>query len=92
VPEAKWTNRDSAAAVRQLGDCLALLRAGCDFTIRTHENSRSGDPCVTDARTIWVDITFRGFAAFEHDGPLENETYYIPTQERIDAAGGGDWY
>ena len=33
VAHSHWRNRDSAEAQRQLGECRALLLAGCDFRI-----------------------------------------------------------
>lgn len=87
APEAGWHDRDSAEAQRQMGEAWALLRAGCAFEVLT-----KGD-LKTDDRTIWVEITFDGFGAFE-GGDKETELFYLPTQQRIDAAAlsGGDWY
>jgi uncharacterized protein (DUF1684 family) len=87
VPHAKWRNRDTADAQRQLGECYALLRAGCDFVIL---DGRYG--LTTDERTVWVEITFRGFAYFDYDGDWNTETFYLPTAPRLDRRDGGDWY
>ena len=84
VPQDKWSNRDSSAAQRQLGECRALLKAGCDFTVKT------------DGGTHWVTVTYRGFAYFEgdYDGPgvSDAEQFYVPTAERLARAAGRDWY
>lgn len=83
VPEVQWRNRDSAAAQRQVGECYALLIAGCLYTV-TDE---------TDDRTIWVDVHFDGFGHFDWGGPQDDETFYLPTAERLDdARNGRDWY
>jgi len=84
VPEEKWSNRDSSAAQRQLGECYALLRAGCEFYV--HEDDR---------QTLWVSVEFYGFDSFEwglDEVPRESEQYYLPTAERLDARDGKDWY
>lgn len=82
TPESEWSDRDSSAAHRQLGECYALLKAGCEFWVRTERN------------TNWVSIEFRGFDAFEYgdDGPLDHDRYYVPTAERVAANPGKDWY
>ena len=85
VPEDRWRNRDSSAAQLQLGECYALLRAGC----RVLGARQKGD-------TIWVTIEYRGFSYFEGDydglGPLDDDRFYLPSPERLDRADGGDWY
>ena len=83
VPEGRWRNRDTADAQRQLGEALALLRAGCSFRIAESPES--------DERTLWVLITFKGFAHFEGDDELDEELFYIPTEKRLEARDG-DWY
>ncbi len=69
----------------QLGECLALLSAGCDFDVRP------------DGKTYKVYIEFRGFDWFEggfdhEDRYLSDESYYVPTRARLDEVDGGDWY
>lgn len=86
VPQDKWRNRDSAQAQQQLAGALALLSAGCDYTIRKGD----GHWKISE-KTIWLRITYRGFAYFEHD-TLTTETFYVPTRECLDRAAGGDWY
>lgn len=84
TPEAKWRNRDSSAAHRQLGECYALLRAGCPFYV--HQD---------DHQTLWVHVEFYGFESFEwgrDEVPRESERYYLPTKARLDARDGDDWY
>lgn len=87
VPESKWGNRDSAAAHRQLGEALALLRAGCDFMVRPSSNYH--------ADKIWqVSVFYRGFDFFEYgdDRYLKQDSFYVPTAERLDQVAGDDWY
>jgi hypothetical protein len=79
VPQESWHDRDSAFAQRQLGECYALLKAGCDFSVEVKDE------------TIWVDIHFQGFAYFE-EGGLSHDRFYLPTKERLANAKGGDWY
>lgn len=82
VPQEHWSDRDSSAAQRQLGEAYALLKAGCELQI---------DP-DTNARTIWVSITFEGFAHKDYNGDLETRTFYLPTRSRLANAKGIDWY
>ena len=84
VPVSQWFNRDSAGAQIQLGKALALLRAGAEFYT-------AGDPADTD-QTIWISITYPGFAHFDWDGEWEHDTFYIPTDARLRDRAGKDWY
>ena len=88
VPVEKWADRDSAHAQKQAGKALALLRAGCEWSLS--ENPR------TDEKTIWIEITYPGFNAFEWGRAdrdyWEEELFYIPTTERLAACEGQDWY
>lgn len=88
IAEKDWRNRDSSDAQRQLGEAWALLKAGCDFYIR-----RSGD-CASNESTIWIEIEFNGFNFFEYgsESSKESETYYLPTESRLESAKGKDWY
>jgi hypothetical protein len=89
VPQSKWRNRDSSDAQRQLGECLALIKAGCDFHLfcgngRVHANSTT---------TLEIEVDFHGFNYFEYGrGSEETETFYAPTPESLAAVNGGDWY
>ncbi|WP_235738962.1 hypothetical protein [Nocardioides alcanivorans] len=80
VPHDRWSNRDTSAAQRQLGECLALLRAGCDFTITD-----------TSHKCWWVTIRFDGFGRFDWGGAQDDERFYVPMAESI-REDGGDWY
>lgn len=85
IPEARWSNRDSSSALRQLGECYALLRAGCDFWV---------EPALKHG-AHWVHVDFDGFNSFEYgrdNTPKESERFYVPTQESLDANKDGDWY
>jgi len=66
----------------------ALLTAGCDFYF-------TKDP-RTDENTIWIEIIFPGFNAFEcgrsDEEYYDTELFYIPTLKRLRESDGGDWY
>ena len=87
VPQEKWCDRDSAESQKQVGQCMALLLAGCDYEIL-----HGGDYCSTDERTVWLEVRAEGFDSFETGGELEHLTFYLPTAQRVRDAGGGDWY
>ena len=87
VPEDKWRNRDSESAQCQLGECYALLKAGCDFEVVYDD-----DICETNEYTIWLYVYSKGFIYFDYAGEKEQHHYYLPTQKRLDEANGGDWY
>lgn len=88
VAQEKWANRDSHEAHLNIGQAWVLLQAGCEFTIRV---AGKGDVC-TNERTIWVDISARGFASFDCGGLPDTELFYLPTPERLDSTSGKDWY
>ena len=87
VPSSAWGNRDSAAAHLQLGQAWALLKAGCNFTI---------DVDASDEHSWNLDIEWEGFNAFEYGNEygenLESDSFYIPTEDRLNKRQGGDWY
>lgn len=87
VKEEDWHNRDSELSQCSLGECYALLRAGCDFKVIYED-----DLCGTDENTIWLYVYSKGFGYFDWDGEKERHHYYLPTQKRLDEANGGDWY
>lgn len=92
--QSVWSNRDSSAAVMQMGQAWALLSCGCEFTIL-----RDPSGLNSDASTWWVEITFHGFSVFDgmcSDDDIadfvETESFYIPTAARIDARPDRHWY
>lgn len=92
VPEDKWHDRDSESSQCELGECYALLKAGCDFEVIYED-----DLCATNEHTIWLYIYSCGFAWFEdygedRDDSKEKHHYYLPTQKRLDEVNGEDWY
>ena len=91
VPVAAWCDGDSARSHERLGTLWALLRAGCAFRVRDHDADGS---CRTDEWTVWVDVVYPGFMAFEcgRDENMEEETFYLPTRKRLEEADGRDWY
>lgn len=91
VQETNWRNRDSAKSQIGIGTAWALLSAGCEFTVLTGQKHEYG--LKTDHETIWIDITYRGFQAFElGDEAMESDTFYLPTMRRLKESGEGDWY
>lgn len=94
VPQEHWSDRDTSGAQLGVGQAYMLLAAGCDFEICTAANAQY---TITDDNTIWVKFTYKGFNYFEGgldpDEDLWSEdTFYIPTDERLKAASGKDWY
>ena len=99
VPEQRWLNRDSAIAQTQIGQCRQLLLAGCQYTLLTAEHDRY---CQTSEDTIWIEIAYKGFSAFENVSNwdteeerfsyYDKETFYIPTMKRLMERFGRDWY
>ena len=84
VPQDRWHDRDSARAQRQLGECLALLAAGCDFTVSP-----------VDGCTWWVQIKSQGFNYFEFgsdEGIFDSDHFYVPTAKQLADTEGRDWY
>ena len=87
LPPDRWTNRESSWAQRQLGECRALLVAGCDFEVQLGDSKRDR----RDAYMYSVHIRFPGFNTFEHGHANESKTYYVPTRARLNVVAGGDW-
>lgn len=92
VAHGKWSYRDTHKAQKNLGSLRALLMAGCDFRLRVSKKSEN-DGCVSDKKTLWVDVKSRCFQDFEK-GRLEWtwETFYCPTRRSLDKLAGKDWY
>lgn len=91
VEQHKWRDRDSAEAQMQVGKCYALLKAHCDFKVM--EGEPKAGQCVTDERTIWVEVEYEGF--MYHEDPecgRQKDTFYLPTPARLDETKGEDWY
>lgn len=86
VPVEKWNNRDTPDAQLQVAAAWWMLKSNCPFSVGVD----------SDDRTIWVSIRAPRFAHIECDlTDPENwteDSCYIPTQARLDAAAGGDWY
>lgn len=86
VLQEDWSNRDTSGAQIQLGQCYALLKAGCEFVV-----IRGGSLATTD-HTIWVEVEFNGFSYFDYGGSTDDETFYLPTRARLEQVAGKDWY
>lgn len=85
VSQDKWHDRDSERSQAHIGKCWALLKAGCEFRPSTEA------PCITDEKTIWIEVISKGFDYFEV-GNLKKNTFYLPTLKRLQQCKGGDWY
>lgn len=81
VPHEKWRDRDTAVSQEWVGKAWAFLKAGASFEIESGTNDR----------TIWIRITVNGFDAFEGGDP-QTESFYLPTEARLERANGEDWY
>lgn len=96
VPQNHWYDRDSEGAQRQVGECLMLLRAGCDFCIHTKANhprsQKKGEPPFTNSKTIWITVWSEGFAFHDWGGDRNDHLFYLPTRKRLAAVEGTDWY
>ncbi len=93
VPVSKWGDRDSPSTHEQLGLCWVLLKAGCGFRILTQENSSPDSRCITDDRTIWLEIEWPTFSTFEWGkGHETDKVFYLPTRKRMEGNAGRDWY
>lgn len=91
VDEIHWRDRDSAIAMMQLGQAYALLAAHCKFIIQTADNTKDGT-AVTDDRTIWIQVQYKGFDYFE-ESVFSFQTFYIPTRQRLhESTVQTDWY
>lgn len=88
VQVSEWRNRDTADAQKQVGEALALLRAGAEWRL-------ARDPEQTET-THWIYISYPGFNAFEvgvsKRSAWEEDLFYIPTAERLERSNGRDWY
>lgn len=89
VLEEHWHDRDSAKAQLDVGQAWALLKAGCDF--RQLDGTKH-EYLKTDERTIWIEIDYKGFNVFEMGSEKDEETFYLPTPERLEQCAGTDWY
>lgn len=92
VQEKDWHNRDTEQSQCNVGECWALLKAGCDFEV-VYED----EMCATDETTIWLCVYSKGFMWFEdwgedRDNSKEKHRYYLPTPKRLEEANGKDWY
>lgn len=102
VNKLKWSNRDTAQNMIDVGTCYALLKAGCKFEIKTRENSDKYTSCITDSKTIWIQFWVKDFRWFDwldaddkeySDGRCHSDYFfYLPTKKRLESAKGEDWY
>jgi hypothetical protein len=88
VPVEEWRDRDTSGAQKQLAEAAALLKAGCAYEL--------SPSIASTGTTTWIEIVYPGFDAFEYGrsdtANYESDLYYIPTDNRLDSAKGGDWY
>ena len=86
VPHENWRNRDTPSAQEGIGKAWAFLKAGCVFRVLTEGSLASDD------RTIWIEIDHDDFGTRDWGGPGETEMFYLPTDARLAAVNGKDWY
>lgn len=82
VPVEKWVNEFMPGAQQQLSHCCSLLKAGCSF-----EASTQG---IDDY--YYVQVTCPTFETITEKKPWTRSGFYIPTETRLKASKGGDWY
>ena len=92
VQEKDWQDRDTESSQCKVGECWALLKAGCDFEVIYED-----DTCATDETTIWLYVYSEGFRYFEYASADDNDYkethhYYLPTKKRLEQVNGKDWY
>ena len=94
VQETDWNDRDTEASQCKVGECWALLKAGCDFEVMYDDGM-----CSTDETTIWLYVYSEGFRYFEYASGEEDDNeykekhhYYLPTLKCLEEANGKDWY
>lgn len=84
-----------------VGKALVFLKAGCEFEVKTKDNTRDKSGCITDDKTIWIQFWVKDFNWYEYgesdgSGKLGNASsdyhFYLPTMERIKKRKGKDWY
>jgi hypothetical protein len=93
VHVSKWGNRDTPSAQEWVGKLLALLSAWCSFKVLNEWN------LVTDDHTIWIEVYYPQFSHFDWDlfdlndiSTLWQETFYLPTKQRLKECKWEDWY
>ena len=86
VPVNAWSDRDTPRSQEKIGKAWALLRAGCAWRLA---KSPESTPI-----TWWIEITHPTFSSIEEGDPdlVDDELFYIPTQQKLDASSGKDWY
>ena len=86
VSEKNWRDRDTPEAQAKIGLIHVYLKAGCKFRIITKSRYKS-DMCVTNSRTIWIEIFH-----YEFEESKSWHIHYLPTEERLKESNGEDWY
>lgn len=69
-----WSNRDDPYLHVRLGQCWALLKAGCEYEIKLPDPNDPLKDCVTHEGTVWLDIKFPRFESEAATADL----YWIP--------------
>lgn len=102
VWEGNWEDRDTCDAQMGVGACLALLKAGCKFQVKTKENSELQDSQVSDDDIIHIKFWAKNAKWFnildadteEYPDGLDSIElqFHLPTQRLLDEKRGKDWY
>ena len=90
VPAEKWTTDSTHRAQLNIFALRGFLLAGCDYTmLRPPEEQNEG--------RIWIRVYFKGptyhFKRGSHGQakPLDEDIFYLPTEDALKVAGGKDW-
>ena len=87
----KWGDRDTPSSQEKTALLLMYLRVGCDYKILDNGSLK------TDTWTIWIEIKLPlDFSAIEcgmsYDELDNTDTFYLPTEVRLNQCNGKDWY
>lgn len=73
-----------------LGEFLSMMRCGCEFKIRTADNTSQFE--YSSCGHYWVvEVHCLDWGHFDEGGRKEMFLYCIPTEEVLKEANGEDW-
>lgn len=77
VPVELWSSPHTAENQQEIGRAIALLQAGCRFTIDQEDS---------DEQTWAITIFAKGFDGFSYGHPDEEHRFLIPTEGLLRSA------